>query len=100
VHGLGPTFRLLIEVQNTSLDRFSNDMLLVLLADVRIYRIKQTCIAIPFLVPGMCSTFGTQVEMISELNLTDSVRVHIMRSNDPQPVVSAIIAMPASEPIV
>lgn len=75
MHGLGPIFRLLLEVQNTSLDKGSVGLFLTFACDSRIYRVGRTFIELPYLNPGMAYTFATKVEMVSELNLTDTIRV-------------------------
>ncbi|XP_074595075.1 Bardet-Biedl syndrome 1 [Brevipalpus obovatus] len=97
VHGLGPIFRLVLEVQNTSLDQPSTNLSLVFSCDTKIYRISRNCIPVPYLAPGLIYTFANKVESVNELNIADIIKVYVLQEKVITPLITAIINMPASE---
>ncbi|XP_015781320.1 Bardet-Biedl syndrome 1 protein-like isoform X2 [Tetranychus urticae] len=97
VHGLGPVFRLILEIQNTSLDQPSYNLNLFFYCDVKIYRIHRNFIPVPNLQPGYIYTFATKVECVNELNVSDFIKIHVVREGDSTPIITAIINMPSSE---
>ncbi|RWS29918.1 Bardet-Biedl syndrome 1 protein-like protein [Leptotrombidium deliense] len=97
IHGLGPTFRLILELQNTSVDQPSLNLFLTFQCDVRIYKIDRNYIPVPFLSPGFIYTFATKVECVSELNVNDVIKVFVVREEEVTPLITAVINMPASE---
>ncbi|CAG2105820.1 unnamed protein product, partial [Medioppia subpectinata] len=97
VHGLGPIFRLVLELQNTSPDTPSMDLLMTFQCDVRIYTIDRSAIRVPFLAPGFIYSFATRVVCVSKLNISDIIKVLVVKEDGIIPVITAVINMPASE---
>lgn len=97
VQGLGPSFRLYLELQNTSIDKPSINLFLTFHCDVRIYKVHKTYIPIPFLAPGLQYTFVTPVDCISEANVSDVIKVFVLKQGQNIPIITAVINMPASE---
>ena len=60
-------------------------------------RIQKNVIQVPMLVPGLEYVFETLVECISDLGISDQLRVFVVRQNSPKPLLSAIINMPVAE---
>lgn len=72
---MGPIFRLVLELENTSADSPSINLMMSLDCDTRIYNIDRWLIAVPFLAPGVVYTFGTRVECVSKMNISDIIKV-------------------------
>ena len=49
------------------------------------------------LVPGLVYKFETVAECIAEVGISDQIRVFIIKLNQTQPVLAAIINMPISD---
>jgi len=95
--GLGPVFRLLIGLCNTSAGKPSRDLMITFYCDDKLYTIQKNVIQVPMLVPGLEYVFETLVECISDLGISDQLRVFVVRQNSPKPLLSAIINMPVAE---
>jgi hypothetical protein len=52
---------------------------------------------VPMLVPGLTYKFETVAECIAEVGVTDQVRIFIVKLNEIQPVLAAVINMPVSD---
>ena len=61
------------------------------------FRIQKNVIQVPMLVPGLEYVFETLVECISDLGISDQLRVFVVRQSSPKPLLSAIINMPVAE---
>ncbi|KFM79266.1 Bardet-Biedl syndrome 1 protein, partial [Stegodyphus mimosarum] len=97
VQGLGPKFMLYLELQNTSRNKPSANLFLTFHCDARIYRIQKTYIPIPFLAPGLPYNFVTPVECVSEMNISDIIKVFVLKQGQSIPIITAMINMPVSE---
>ncbi|XP_054167725.1 Bardet-Biedl syndrome 1 protein homolog [Oppia nitens] len=97
VHGLGPIFRLILELQNTSADTPSINLLMTFQCDLRIYSLDRSVIRVPFLAPGIIYPFATRVECVSKMNISDIIKVLVVRDDEIVPLITAVINMPASE---
>ncbi|GIY30419.1 bardet-Biedl syndrome 1 protein [Caerostris extrusa] len=126
VQGLGPKFILHLELQNTSRNKPSINLFLTFHCDARIYKIQKTYIPISFLAPGLPYTFVTPVECVSEMNISDIIKIvpNILNCDTPSkiflmsiflsflldslggfrlkqgqniPIITAMINMPVSE---
>jgi hypothetical protein len=65
----------MLELQNTSVDQPSFNLFLTFHCDVRIYKIDKCLIPVSFLAPGFVYTFATKVDCVSELNVSDTIKV-------------------------
>ncbi|KAK4326344.1 hypothetical protein Pmani_003138 [Petrolisthes manimaculis] len=97
VLGLGPTFKLRVELQNTSSVTPSLQLAVVFHCDDRIYTVNQSFIQIPMLVPGIVHVAETLVTCISELGISDTVRVFVVKGKANRPLLTAVINMPVAE---
>ncbi|CAM1320405.1 BBS1 (predicted) [Pycnogonum litorale] len=97
VQGLGPRFKLKLEVQNTSRDKPSVDLLITFQCDALMYSIHKNYISLPLLVPGVPYVFSTLVDCVSDLAVSDQIRVYIIKKDEMVPIVTAMINMPISE---
>lgn len=73
----------MLELQNTSVDQPSTNLFLTFQCDVRIYKIERSMIAVPFLAAGFLYTFATKVECVSELNVSDIIKVSLKQKSLP-----------------
>ncbi|XP_064489592.1 Bardet-Biedl syndrome 1 protein-like [Ornithodoros turicata] len=94
VQGLGPTFMLRIQIQNTSSKETSKNLFLVLNCNSKIYSVQRSYIQVPFLVPGLMYEFDTQVRCVSESNIADIIKVFVAHVGNPVPIVTALVQMP------
>lgn len=76
VHGLGPTFRLVIELVNNG-TRPQVNMFLAFDFDSKLYSLERTHIPIGFMSSGVTYQFDTLIKCISSLNVTDTVKVFV-----------------------
>ena len=77
VHGLGPVFRLVLEIVNNSLDKSITGLFLTFYYDVNVYDVESNYIPVPYLARGYTYSFHTKVHCISKMNVTDSIKVSI-----------------------
>ena len=54
-------------------------------------------IKVPMLVPGLEYVFETLVECVSDLGISDQVRVFVVKPPRTKPLLSAVINMPVAE---
>lgn len=74
VHGLGPVFKLVLQIVNHS----ETAMTLIFLAfdfDPKIYSLSRTHIPVPYIVPNFVYAYDCIVRCISGLNVTDTIKV-------------------------
>ncbi|KAJ9590443.1 hypothetical protein L9F63_016530 [Diploptera punctata] len=97
VLGLGPTFKIHITLENMSASTPSKDLAITFHCDDKLYIIEKPYIQVPMLVPGLVYKFETVAECIAEVGISDQVRIFVIKLNQPQPVLAAIINMPISD---
>ncbi|CAG2064463.1 unnamed protein product [Timema podura] len=98
VLGLGPTFQIHLTLQNMSdNNRPSKDLAIVFHCDDKLYNIEKPYIRVPMLVPGLLYNFMTQVEYVSDVDVSDQVRILVVRQNSTQPLLAAAINMPVCD---
>ncbi|PIK35713.1 putative Bardet-Biedl syndrome 1 protein, partial [Apostichopus japonicus] len=100
VQGIGPTFKMTVNVQNTSLAVPIMNTLISFLYDEKLYTLQKTMIPVPLLVPGLNYKFETLVESISDKGLSDVIKVFVVKESSTAPVITAVINMPVSETVV
>ncbi|PIK35231.1 hypothetical protein BSL78_27943, partial [Apostichopus japonicus] len=96
VQGIGPTFKMTVNVQNTSLAVPIMNTLISFLYDEKLYSLQKTMIPVPLLVPGLNYKFETLVESISDKGLSDVIKVFVVKESSTAPVITAVINMPVS----
>ena len=100
VQGLGPAFKLIVTLENTSPSIPSKDLLLTFHHDHSLYSIAKPMIEIPLLIPGLTYTYETLVDCISDKGIADKIRVFLLHCGNSFPIITAVISMPVSEAVV
>ncbi|KAH7639483.1 bardet-biedl syndrome 1 protein-like protein [Dermatophagoides farinae] len=98
VIGLGPVFQIQLELQNNNADNnFLTDLLMVFDYDSSIYRLDLNVIHISCLLPNLTYRYCNPVTCISQLNVSDSIKIYISHIKEEIPLLTVIINMPHSE---
>ncbi|KAK1154916.1 hypothetical protein AOXY_G27943 [Acipenser oxyrinchus oxyrinchus] len=100
VQGLGPSFKLTLNIQNTSACRPAINLCISFLYDQSLYSMKTAFFKIPLLVPGLNYPIDTFVECLSDKGISDIIKVFVLREGKTAPLLTAHINMPVSEGIV
>ncbi|XP_054880863.1 Bardet-Biedl syndrome 1 protein [Poeciliopsis prolifica] len=100
VQGLGPSFKLTLNVQNTASCRPIMNLAINFLYDDNLYRIRNPYMKIPLLVPGLIYPVETFVECTSNKGISDIIKVFVLHEEKSSPLLTAHINMPVSEGLV
>uniref|UniRef100_A0A667YJI7 BBSome complex member BBS1 n=1 Tax=Myripristis murdjan TaxID=586833 RepID=A0A667YJI7_9TELE len=97
VQGLGPSFKLTLNVQNTAACRPVMNLVISFLYDEHLYRMRNPYLRIPLLVPGLVYPVQTFVECTSDRGISDIIKVFVLHEGRSAPLLTAHINMPVSE---
>ncbi|XP_042070556.1 Bardet-Biedl syndrome 1 protein isoform X3 [Haplochromis burtoni] len=97
VQGLGPSFKLTLNVQNTAACRPVTNLAISFLYDESLYRMRNPYMRIPLLVPGLIYPVETFVECTSDKGISDVIKVFVLHEGRSSPLLTAHINMPVSE---
>ncbi|XP_070707825.1 Bardet-Biedl syndrome 1 protein [Pempheris klunzingeri] len=97
VQGLGPSFKLTLNVQNTAACRPVMNLAISFLYDESLYRMRNPYMRIPLLVPGLIYPVETFVECTSDKGVSDIIKVFVLHEGKSSPLLTAHINMPVSE---
>ncbi|XP_064407942.1 Bardet-Biedl syndrome 1 protein isoform X2 [Latimeria chalumnae] len=97
VQGIGPSFKLTLNIQNTSAARPVINLFLSFLYDEKLYSMKTSFFKIPMLVPGLNYPIETFVDCLSDKGISDVIKVFVLREGKSTPLLTAHINMPVSE---
>lgn len=97
VQGLGPSFKLTLNIQNTAACRPVMDLAISFLYDENLYSMRTAYFKIPLLVPGLNYPIDTFVECMSDKGISDIIKVFVLREGKSAPLLTAHINMPVSE---
>ncbi|XP_071390651.1 BBSome complex member BBS1-like, partial [Centroberyx affinis] len=97
VQGLGPSFKLTLNVQNTAACRPVMNLAVSFLYDENLYRMRNPYMRIPLLVPGLVYPVETFVECTSDKGISDIIKVFVLHEGKSAPLLTAHINMPVSE---
>ncbi|KAF3852997.1 hypothetical protein F7725_013685 [Dissostichus mawsoni] len=97
LYGLGPAFKLTLNVQNTAACRPVGNLAISFLYDESLYRMRTPYLRIPLLVPGVVYPVETFVECSSDKGISDIIKVFVLQEGSSAPLLSAHINMPVSE---
>uniref|UniRef100_UPI0037E76C6E Bardet-Biedl syndrome 1 protein n=1 Tax=Semicossyphus pulcher TaxID=241346 RepID=UPI0037E76C6E len=97
VQGLGPSFKLTLNVQNTAACRPVMNLAISFLYDESLYRMRNPYMRIPLLVPGLIYPVETFVECTSDKGISDIIKVFVLHEGRSSPLLTAHINMPISE---
>ncbi|XP_060679492.1 Bardet-Biedl syndrome 1 protein [Hemiscyllium ocellatum] len=97
VQGIGPVFKLTLNIQNTSATRPAINLHLSFLFDENLYSIKRAFFKVPMLVPGLTYPIVTFVQSLSDRGVSDTIKVFVLAMGHSAPILTAHIHMPVSE---
>ncbi|XP_013878783.1 BBSome complex member BBS1 [Austrofundulus limnaeus] len=97
VQGLGPSFKLTLNVQNTAACRPIMSLAISFLYDENLYRVRNPYMRIPLLVPGLIYPVETFVECTNDKGVSDIIKVFVLHEGKSSPLLTAHINMPVSE---
>uniref|UniRef100_A0A8D1WMI3 Bardet-Biedl syndrome 1 N-terminal domain-containing protein n=1 Tax=Sus scrofa TaxID=9823 RepID=A0A8D1WMI3_PIG len=97
VQGLGPTFKLMLHLQNVSAARPIVGLRVCFLYNEVLYALPRAFFKVPMLVPGLSYPLETFVESLSDKGISDIIKVLVLREGQSAPLLSAHINMPVSE---
>lgn len=97
VQGLGPSFKLTLNIQNTAACRSVMNLAISFLYDEKLYRVKNPYMRIPLLVPGLIYPVETFVECTSDKGISDIIKVFVLHEGKSTPLLTAHINMPVCE---
>lgn len=97
VQGIGPLFKLIIGIQNTSPSKPLIELYVIFRCDQTLYDVKQKLIQPGMLVPGLDYKFETFVQCLSQQPLSGDIEIIVGKKNEWNPVVVNVIQMPISE---
>ncbi|XP_017348265.1 Bardet-Biedl syndrome 1 protein isoform X1 [Ictalurus punctatus] len=97
VQGLGPSFKLTLNIQNTAACRPVMNLAISFLYDENLYSMRTAFFKIPLLVPGLNYPIDTFVECLSDKGISDIIKVFVLREGKSTPLLTAHINMPISE---
>ncbi|XP_044125970.1 Bardet-Biedl syndrome 1 protein isoform X2 [Bufo gargarizans] len=100
VQGIGPRFKLILNLQNTSVNRPSMQLLISFLYDEQLYQLRQAFFKVPLLVPGLNYPIETYVDCCTDKGISDIIKVFVLREGKSTPLLTAHINMPVSEGLV
>ncbi|KAF5908920.1 Bardet-Biedl syndrome 1 protein, partial [Clarias magur] len=97
VQGLGPSFKLTLNIQNTAACRPVMNLAVSFLYDENLYSMRTAFFKIPLLVPGLNYPIDTFVECLTDKGISDIIKVFVLREGKSSPLLTAHINMPVSE---
>uniref|UniRef100_A0A8C5SPE6 Bardet-Biedl syndrome 1 n=1 Tax=Laticauda laticaudata TaxID=8630 RepID=A0A8C5SPE6_LATLA len=97
VQGMGPTFKLCLNLQNMSENRAIANLLVCFIYDENHYSVERPFFKAPMLIPGLNYPLATFVECLSDQAISDVIKVFVLKEGSSQPLLTAHISMPVSE---
>ncbi|KAK6620339.1 hypothetical protein RUM44_006740 [Polyplax serrata] len=101
VFGLGPTFKIVLTLENMSQTSQNPDYLLdttlslVFHYNDKIYKLENPCVQLPVLIPGLVYKFETKVQAVTDLlGGAEEINVFVFGSSNAKPLLSAVVPMP------
>lgn len=99
--GLGPTFKIVLTLENMSQTSQNPDYLLdttlslVFHYNDKIYKLENPCVQLPVLIPGLVYKFETKVQAVTDLlGGAEEINVFVFGSSNAKPLLSAVVPMP------
>ncbi|XP_007431861.1 Bardet-Biedl syndrome 1 protein [Python bivittatus] len=97
VQGMGPTFKLCLNLQNMSENRAVANLLICFVYDENRYSIERPFFKAPMLIPGLNYPLATFVECLGDQGISDIIKVFVLSEGNSRPLLTAHISMPVSE---
>lgn len=95
VQGLGPLFKIRMNLQNTGAKPITNVPIMISAAPI--YALDRCQLHVPVLIPGMTHVSEVNVRCIDENGGADVVKVFVCSATSTVPILSAVVKMPLSE---
>ena len=89
VNGLGPVFRLKLQVSNAG-SRSVSDTALTLSYDPALYRVARALLPLPVLVPSLSYDVDVEVVCVDAAQPPDAVRVLVTQGTSVVPLITAL----------
>ncbi|XP_050407312.2 Bardet-Biedl syndrome 1 protein homolog isoform X2 [Patella vulgata] len=99
IQGIGPTFKLTVNLQNTSLSQPTSNLIITFNYDDKLYSFRNKFIEAPMLVPGLNYSFETFIDCLNEKGVSDNVKVYVLKCGRSVPIITGVISMPVSEAV-
>ena len=96
VQGLGPRFKIVLNVQNTG-KKSVTDLPVTYAWNESLYKIDKPIIFMPLLIPGVMYQFYVDVTCISESGGADIISIFVLSKTSCVPIITAVVNMPLSE---
>lgn len=99
VRGLGPTFVLVVNIQNTGQLPLAGARIFFA-CDTSIYALSRNAISAGMLTPGVNYEFTNSVKCVTDELVASDVTVFLKKDSKAVPAITAIVHMPISEPLM
>eukprot|EP00935_MAST-01C_sp_MAST-1C-sp1_P000776 g776.t1 len=99
VQGLGPLFKIKLSIQNAGSKSMTN-VPMTCGYNHDLYRLNRGVHYVPLLVPGLLYHYEIDVECVDENGGADTIRIFVCNPRSCVPVISALVNMPISEPLI
>eukprot|EP00878_Enallax_costatus_P019435 GHUV01020506.1.p1 GENE.GHUV01020506.1~~GHUV01020506.1.p1 ORF type:complete len:152 (+),score=21.97 GHUV01020506.1:111-566(+) len=96
IQGLGPRFRLLMNLSNEGQELVS-DLQVVVQSDAEMYKIDNPHFQIPALVPLLHYTYKVDATCLQPTLGSDAVRIVVVSPKHTSPLMTAVVKMPLGE---
>jgi Bardet-Biedl syndrome 1 protein len=96
VQGLGPNFRLIVDIQNTGKETIMQSPLIAHF-EPRLYKVKEPLQIVPLLIPGLLYHRVFDVECIDENGGAGEIHILLTSMTGSVPMIVAVVNMPISE---
>lgn len=97
VQGIGPSFRIKLNIQNAG-SKAVTDIMVAFHYDHQLYKFSKSVLVVPLVIPNVQYAYLADVQCISDTGAADSVYVFVCGKDSCIPLVSAVVNMPLSEP--
>jgi len=96
VVGLGPAFKLKVELTNGG-GKSLEKMDLVVAYSSKFYKSESPAVKVPLLLPNVANHFEVELRCVHEDGAADPVRVVLLNPKSSVPLYSGVVTMPMSE---
>jgi Bardet-Biedl syndrome 1 protein len=96
VQGLGPMFRLIVDIQNTGKETIMESPL-VAHFNTKLYRTGKALQIVPLLIPGLLYHYIFEVESIDENGAAGDIHILLTSKKSSVPLITALVKMPLAE---
>ena len=99
VHGLGPLFKVNLNLQNYSSAPLYG-LPVVLSFNPEVYKVPKPCFVIPSLVPSLLYDYDFVVECVDPNGAGDTIKICVCSPTSPMPILTASVEMPPTDILV